>query len=111
MGSFDSEVEYIGADGRKRVRRTGYEGHTLHDLRHTQATLLSGEGVPLRAVQDRLRHAQPTMTNEYTHRIEEKDRAAADKLGELLNLGADDGVRAEGQTGGRVDGMDGKLHG
>jgi integrase len=53
----------------------------FHDLRHTTATLLLKEGVPLATVQRVLRHTDPRLTTEiYGHLDVEDMRAGLDRL-------------------------------
>ncbi|MCR5233835.1 MAG: tyrosine-type recombinase/integrase [Lachnospiraceae bacterium] len=57
----------------------------LHDLRHTSATLLLGNGVDIETVSHRLGHKQCSVTlNVYGHWMEDNDRKASDTLEELL---------------------------
>lgn len=61
--------------------------YRLHDLRHFAATELIGAGVDVRTVAGRLGHADPSVTlRVYSHVIEDRDRAAAQLLGERLAL-------------------------
>ena len=63
--------------GAKRVR--------LHDLRHFTATQLIGAGVDVRTVAGRLGHSDPSLTlRVYAPVIEDRDRAAAAIMGEVL---------------------------
>lgn len=49
----------------------GFGGFTLHDLRHTHASLLLAKRVPITAVAQRLGHASPTITlNIYSHLVQ-----------------------------------------
>ncbi len=53
----------------------------IHDLRHTAATLLLGEGVPLKVVQQMLRHSRlATTADVYAHVTRKMERAAADSM-------------------------------
>lgn len=71
---------------RKFTAEVGFEGLKLHELRHTQATLLLAQGVDVKTVQNRLGHANASITlNWYAHAVPEIDRAAADMLGKLLD--------------------------
>ena len=66
--------------------RNGFEGVKLHELRHTQATHLLGNGVDVKTVQERLGHADASITlNTYAHAIPENDRKAGDLIGELFS--------------------------
>ena len=55
-------------------------------LRHTQATHLLGNGVDVKTVQERLGHANASITlDTYAHAIPENDRKAGDLIGELFS--------------------------
>jgi integrase len=57
----------------------------LHDLRHTNATLLLQAGVPIKVVSERLGHSRVAMTLDvYAHVLPAMDRAAADAIGPLV---------------------------
>lgn len=59
----------------------------IHSLRHTNATLLIAEGVNVRLVADMLGHSKPTTTlNIYSHAIKSAQAAAAERLGDILNV-------------------------
>jgi integrase len=70
-----------------RVRdAVGTPGVRLHDLRHFTATQLIGAGVDVRTVAGRLGHSDPSLTlRVYSHVIEERDRAAAAIMGQVLS--------------------------
>lgn len=54
----------------RAVARSGLPVITLHDLRHTHATLLLKAGVPVKVVSERLGHASPAFTmSVYQHVI------------------------------------------
>ena len=58
---------------------------TLHDLRHTSATLLLSEGMDIEEVSRRMGHSKPSVTLDiYGHALPEKDDVAADILDKLL---------------------------
>lgn len=58
----------------------------VHGLRHTHATLLLLAGKHPKIVQERLGHAQISITlNTYSHVIPTLQREAADAIGELLS--------------------------
>jgi integrase len=57
----------------------------FHDLRHFSATQLIGAGTDVRTVAGRLGHADPSTTlRVYSHALADRDKAAAQVLGELL---------------------------
>jgi integrase len=59
----------------------------LHDLRHFTATQLIGAGVDVRTVAGRLGHSDPSLTlRVYSHALEERDRAAATIMGNVLSV-------------------------
>ena len=70
-----------------RVRdAVGAPSVRLHDLRHFTATQLIGAGVDIRTVAERLGHTDPSLTlRVYAHVIEQRDRAAAEVMGQVLN--------------------------
>lgn len=77
-----------GATGRfDRLRKkVGLETVRLHDLRHYVATRLLDGGVPVRAVSERLGHANATTTLAiYAHAVPATDRRAAQVMGDLLD--------------------------
>jgi len=52
---------------------------TLHELRHSHATILLREGVPVHVVAKRLGHKDPSLTlNVYAHAIPDDDGGALD---------------------------------
>jgi integrase len=58
----------------------------FHDLRHTSATLLLAKGVHPKIVQERLGHADISMTlNRYSHVTPDMQRLAADTLDEAFS--------------------------
>ncbi|SFU03336.1 Phage integrase family protein [Geodermatophilus amargosae] len=58
----------------------------LHDLRHTHATLLLADGVPVKVVSERLGHASATITlTVYQHVHPGMGREAADRFAALLD--------------------------
>jgi integrase len=58
----------------------------FHDLRHTAATLMLQQGIHPKVVQERLGHADITLTlNTYSHVLPSMQEDAAEKLDEVLN--------------------------
>jgi hypothetical protein len=81
------------------IRKAGLPELRFHDLRHTSATLLLAQGVHPRIVQERLGHADISMTlNRYSHVTPDTQRSAADTLDavftRVLEQGAWKRVRA-----------------
>ena len=68
LGEFGPSVRYTDLTGRKRWRKGAYIGYNLHELRHTQATLLIGSGADIKTVQQRLGHSSASLTMDiYAH--------------------------------------------
>lgn len=71
----------------------GFGGLNMHELRHTQATMLLGAGVDVKTVQTRMGHSKSSHTLDlYAHAIPANDKAAADIMGAIY--GADAGASA-----------------
>ncbi len=71
----------------------------FHDLRHFSVTTLIAAGVDVRTVAERHGHSQATMTlNRYAHALPEKDRLAANILGEAFRSRTVD-PSSEGEVG------------
>ena len=63
---------------RQLVRQTDLPGISVHDLRHTSASLALAGGVPMKVVSDRLGHSSIAITADvYSHVSEGMDREAA----------------------------------
>lgn len=85
FGKLGQLIRFVDDNGIKRTRRTDYTGLNFHELRHTQATLLIGNGADIKTVQNRLGHSSASLTMDiYSHAIEQNDRTAADEIGGLL---------------------------
>lgn len=68
----------------------GFETLKLHELRHTAATLLLGNGMPVIDVAARLGHDDVSVTlNTYGHAIPAHDQMAATLIGRLMNAPAE----------------------
>ena len=66
--------------------KIGHPDLRLHHLRHFSATQLIAAGVDVRTVAGRLGHSSPSITlNVYSHFIENADREAARRMGELMS--------------------------
>lgn len=67
------------------VKKNGLKKIRLHDLRHTCATLMAQAGVSPKTAQERLGHANVSVTmNIYTHNTEKMNREAATLLDTLI---------------------------
>lgn len=77
---------------RRLIERIGLKHIRLHDLRHTNATLMLEYGVNIKVAQQRLGHASISTTMDiYSHVTEKVEKEAADKLDkgifEALDIG------------------------
>ena len=78
-GSRRTNVEF--ASGLQRVRKlAGLQGFEWHGLRHTFASHLAMRGVPMRAIQELLGHADLQMTLRYSHLTPDTTRRSVDSL-------------------------------
>ena len=67
------------------LKRTKLPDIRFHDLRHTSATMLLSAGVHPKVVQERLGHAQISVTlDTYSHVLPSMQREAAEKFDEML---------------------------
>ncbi len=70
---------------RPLLARAGLPRIRFHDLRHTAATLLLGQGVHVKVVQEQLGHSQISVTlDTYSHVLAPMRRDAASKMDEVL---------------------------
>ena len=70
---------------KRLLKREGISKHRFHDLRHTAATLLLAQGVPLRVLQELLGHSQLATTADiYTHVLPVLMADAAAKMDKAL---------------------------
>ncbi len=70
----------VADDDPRRIPRIRF-----HDLRHSSATLMLANGEHPKIVQERLGHADISMTlNRYSHVTMDMQRDAADRLAQLL---------------------------
>ena len=86
----DAKGSYLNSSNfsrwwRKFTTDNGFEGLKLHELRHTQASLLLANGVDVKTTMHRLGHSNASTTlNIYAHMQQGNDEAAADMLGNLM---------------------------
>lgn len=67
------------------LERAEIERRRFHDLRHSTATVLMGEGVPARVVMELLGHSQISLTmNTYSHVLPEMQREAGRRMEDFL---------------------------
>ena len=84
MGGWLNPSTYSGWFS-KFCRKNGFKNVHAHTLRHTSATIMLMNGVPLRVVSQRLgHHASSTTNNIYAHVIRRADEYAAEALDKAL---------------------------
>lgn len=80
------------------VRRAGLVDVTPHDCRHTAATWMVMEGVPLHTVKAVLRHSTIAVTEIYVHHAPENARSAVAALDQPRHDGVTPDQRVEGEA-------------
>lgn len=69
----------------RRMRSAGIENASLHTLRHTHATLLLSQGMPIPAVSSRLGHSDSNITLKiYAHAMPPDDQRIADAWDSMM---------------------------
>jgi len=66
------------------VKKNNLKYITLHDLRHTNGSLLASKGVDIVTIAKRLGHLPATASAYYLHAISEEDKKASQKLDDLF---------------------------
>jgi integrase len=86
LASLPLTIGYEGVKtGFRRAREAvGMEHVNFHDLRHSCASILLGAGVDLYTISRILGHGSITTTQRYAHLQVEQQRAALEKLGDLV---------------------------
>jgi integrase len=78
---------------KRLLRKADLPDIRFHDLRHTNATLMLGQGVHPKVVQERPGHSQVGITlNTYSHVLPGLGREAIERLGAVLHDGEADEV-------------------
>ena len=78
-------VAYVTKHFARAVRHAGLPPLRLHDTRHWHATAMLRAGVDVKVVAGRLGHSSTRITQDvYQHRVEQLDRAAAEKVAGLI---------------------------
>lgn len=74
------------------IKRKGLKPITYHGLRHTSATILLAEGIPLKNVAERLGHSRASTTSDiYAHAIPKIDKDASNIFSDILSNGSESG--------------------
>ncbi|MBR9878637.1 MULTISPECIES: site-specific integrase [unclassified Halomonas] len=75
------QVKSLRSGFEKASKSAGLEDLRIHDLRHTAASWLVTDGVPLEVVKELLGHSSITMTERYAHLAPHRVREAVNRLG------------------------------
>lgn len=73
---------------RRAVQAVGLDGLRFHDLRHTGNTLAAATGASTKELMTRMGHASPRAALIYQHATEERDKAIAEALSQLIAAAA-----------------------
>ena len=77
--------EYVTKHFARAVRNSGLPPIRFHDTRHWHATAMLRAGVDPKVAAGRLGHSSTRITQDlYQHRVEQLDRAAAEKVADLI---------------------------
>lgn len=68
----------------KFVKNNNLKYITLHDLRHTNGSLLASKGIDIVTIANRLGHLPATASAYYLHAVSEEDKKASQKLDNLF---------------------------
>jgi len=80
--------KFTGSVHKAILKSAGLPACRIHDLRHSAASLLLAQGVPLKVVSDILGHSQIAITADlYSHVIPQARRDATEKLASVLLRG------------------------
>ncbi len=66
------------------IKRNDLKYITLHDLRHTNGSILASKGVDIVTIANRLGHLPATASAYYLHAVSEEDKKASEKLENLI---------------------------
>jgi integrase len=100
--SSDSSVGHrvdIDRDWRQLYRTAGIEGLRVDDIRHSFASTVASFGGSLPLIGSLLGHASPSTTARYSHLFVDPQRAAVEKVGQIIAAaGADNPPTAVVET-------------
>jgi len=65
-------------------KRCELQGVNVHALRHTFATRLMEQNVPIRIIQNLMGHASIVTTEKYSHVLDDEKRKAVNRMGEFM---------------------------
>ena len=75
----------VGRSFKPVLKRAGVTKITFHGLRHSCASLLGSQGVPIKVIQEMLGHSSITVTMDvYSHVLPDMQQQAASAMDSLL---------------------------
>ncbi|AHN22056.1 tyrosine-type recombinase/integrase [Lysinibacillus varians] len=74
------------------VKRAGLKECTIHSLRHSHATILMNDGVPVRAIAERLGNTPEMIYTTYGHVLREMEDKIIDTFDRAIEIGAKSGA-------------------
>ncbi|KMY32392.1 hypothetical protein ACZ11_09695 [Lysinibacillus xylanilyticus] len=81
--------KYTLHKGFKRiVKRAGLKECTIHSLRHSHATILMINGVPVKAIAERLGNTPEMIHTTYSHLLREMEDKIIDTFDRAIEIGA-----------------------
>lgn len=83
----DSVLREAHYKGRKAIKMPKL---TIHDLRHTSATMAAQQGATIAELQARIGHTTPNMALRYQHVAAHRDRSLANRISEMAAEATDD---------------------
>lgn len=81
---FDMHPDTFSKNFKKFLKRNNLKDIRVYDLRHTNASMLHSEGVDYATIASRIGNLPSTTANFYIHKVNEKDKEAADKLNDIF---------------------------
>ncbi|MFJ7699963.1 tyrosine-type recombinase/integrase [Lysinibacillus fusiformis] len=74
------------------VQRAGLKECTIHSLRHSHATILMNDGVPVKAIAERLGNTPEMIYTTYGHVLREMEDKIIDTFDRYIEIGAKSGA-------------------
>lgn len=71
---------------KKICEKTGFKHVTPHGLRHTHATLLISQRIPVKTIADRLGNTPQMILDVYGHSFKELEEESVQAFGNLMNM-------------------------
>lgn len=89
----DKPIDNLTKPFNRMLAAAGVEKARIHDLRHTHASHLVANGVPLAAVKDALGHGSMQVTSRYTHLADSTRRHASEVMARVVEQAVQGGTQ------------------